>query len=681
MNHPMHSASAMLHLLSQWATQGWLRDIDVALVRFFHTEVTDAPAPLLLAAALASHQLGRGHVCLDLDSTLRAPGDTLSLPPAQDSSLMPPPVPAPSALLADWTLAQWQAELRHPDLVDDGSGRTPLVLAGHRLYLRRYWQHERAVASAIQARMARSEAIAAALPEAIFRAHLDALFPPQPAQPLDWQKIACAVAARSAFSIITGGPGTGKTTTVVRLLALLQGLALAHTPSHPCVIRLAAPTGKAAARLRQSIGAALDKLPAATPLDLLAKAHIPQEVTTLHRLLGARPDSRLFRHDARHPLPLDVLVIDEASMVDLDMMAATLQALPPQARLILLGDKDQLASVEAGSVLGELCRRAEAGHYRPALTAWVQAMTGQCVPAALQDPTGQALDQHIVMLRHSHRFDGQSGIGQLAAAVNAGDLAAIQRVCAQGYPDLVEHHLPHVADPGLDAVVLGPAEDTPGPQGLTRYLQLVRQSPALEAEPAHWDAWALRVLQAHGRFQLLCALRSGPCGVTGLNQRIEAILQQRRLIEPAGAWYAGRPVMVTRNDYTLGLMNGDIGIALPYPVRDRATQALAWGLRVAFPTHNPATPIQWVLPSRLQSVETVYALTVHKSQGSEFEHVALLLPPEPNPVLTRELIYTGITRGKSWCSIISVGQTGMLALAASRQIQRSGGRLDDDASG
>jgi exodeoxyribonuclease V alpha subunit len=376
-------------------------------------------------------------------------------------------------------------------------------------------------------------------------------------------------------------------------------------------------------------------------------------------------------------LALDVLVIDEASMVDLEMMAATLQALPAHARLILLGDKDQLASVEAGSVLGELCHRATGGHYRPALADWVRTITGQSIPDALQDTQGQPLDQHIVMLRHSHRFDKASGIGLLAAAVNAGDVPAMDAIWAQAHPDLLQLHLPPVEDPRLDTLVMGPLDDTSGRQGLAHYLQIVHQDrPALDADQASWDAWALRVLAAHGRFQLLCALRNGPWGVTGLNARIEALLKRHQLITPDSPWYAGRPVLVTRNDYTLDLMNGDIGIALPCPVRHQDSGEPGWTLRVAFPTHEPAAPVRWVLPSRLSSVETVYALTVHKSQGSEFEHVALLLPPEHNPVLTRELIYTGITRGKSWFSVITTGNPRMLQEASLRTVERAGGLFD-----
>ncbi|WP_310630755.1 AAA family ATPase, partial [Paraburkholderia sp.] len=376
------SAAQMLATLDRWVERGWLRTLDGAFARFLLDETPDAPPLLLLAAALASHQLGRGHVCLDLQATLDDPAFALSLPPDGPQTPTAEPPQPPAEVLAGVTLERWRAALDAPELVghwhdgtqddtqsdtqndtqNDMQNSTPLVLAGNRFYLRRYWQYEQDVRAGIEARLARGPRLEAALPAAAARAALDALFVSRPAQAkgADWQKLACALAARSAFSIITGGPGTGKTTTVVRLLALLQTLALDRegTGGRPLRIRLAAPTGKAAARLNESIAGAVERLPfdaLAQRVDAVAlRSAIPTVVTTLHRVLGTRPGSRRFRHDAGNPLPVDVLVIDEASMVDLEMMAAVLDALPSNARLILLGDKDQLASVEAGAVLGEL---------------------------------------------------------------------------------------------------------------------------------------------------------------------------------------------------------------------------------------------------------------------------------------------------------------------------------------
>lgn len=670
MNQPASSAlplnaSTMLDLLSHWTELGWLRAIDLALSRFLQQEASDASPELLLASALASHQLGRGHICLDLEATLADPYMALSLPPESAADENEMDIELPADRLAGLSLQAWQKLLQQPELVGSGPGNTPLVLSGHRLYLRRYWQYERSVEQAIAQRMAHSADLRRQLAAGDLPSYLSRLFPTGGEQ-VDWQKIACALAAASAFAIVTGGPGTGKTTTVVKLLALLQSMALADA-EQSLQIKLAAPTGKAAARLKESIAGAIGRLPKTLPAEVIAA--IPNEVTTLHRLLGSRPNSRQFVHHARNPLALDVLVVDEASMVDLEMMAALLTALPAQARLILLGDKDQLASVEAGSVLGQLCSRAEQGHFDADTAAWIGQVCAESLPPALQDNAGQALDQHVVMLRQSHRFTAASGIGQLAAAVNAGDSRQIEQVLQHGYQDLKQLNLARLEQPELETLLLG--ENGPG---YADYLRLMaEQQPALNADPAEFEQWAGRILQRHGRFQLLCALRNGPFGVGGLNPFIEGILQRHGLLQADSAWYAGRPILVTQNDYRLGLMNGDIGITLPYPQLDKASGQLGWSLRVAFLRNDGSGAIHWVLPSRLLAVETVFALTVHKSQGSEFEHCALILPAKRNPILTRELVYTGITRAKQRFSLISAGNPAMIQQAADRTVLRSGG--------
>ncbi|EGV17068.1 exodeoxyribonuclease V subunit alpha [Thiocapsa marina] len=689
-------------LLARWAEHDWLRALDVAFADFLRREVPDAPSLLILAAALASHQLGRGHACLDLEATLKDPTFALSLPPEGADTAETDTPPHPAEVLGGLTLHDWQAALDHLDLVGRGVGDTPLVLNGPRLYLRRYWRYEQAVRAGIDDRSARSQALQSALPIAVMRPVLERLFPPARTsdQTADWQKLACALAARSAFSIITGGPGTGKTTTVVRLLALLQALALVEPPpdqagvrrpQRALRIRLAAPTGKAAARLNESIAAAVANLPLADLTNGEAvRAAIPVTVSTLHRLLGSRPDTRRLRHHAGNPLALDVLVIDEASMVDLEMMAAVLDALPANARLILLGDKDQLASVEAGAVLGELCGRAREGHYTPSTRDWLERATGEHIPSGLVDPEGTALDQSVVMLRHSHRFSADSGIGQLAEAVNAGDPDKVRAIWTRGYADLamvalngtedaafrslvIEGAAASSVDPqGRDAGQCSQADARTPRQGYRHYLETVRAGqPACDADPSAYDAWARAVLKAHGAFQCLCAVRRGPWGVEGLNQRIADLLHDAGLIPASSGWYLGRPVLITRNDYGLGLMNGDIGITLTRPApgeRDRT-------LRVAFPAGDGQDGIKWILPSRLQAVETVYALTVHKSQGSEFSHAALVLPETLSPILTRELLYTGITRARAHLTLVQPGGDQALEQAVLRRVLRASGLM------
>ncbi len=673
----LHDHASLLALLEAWVERGWLRALDRALAGFLLELDADSPPLALLAAALASHQLGHGHVCLDLAATLASPDFALSLPPEGEDAARA--IQLPSAILGGVTLADWLAALRGSRLVavDGVSAEAPLVLHGERLYLRRYWSYERAVATAIGSRLDDAPALPAEL-----SASLAKLFP----EPLtldgerltDWQKLACALAARGSFSLITGGPGTGKTTTVVRLLALLQEPALAA--GQPLRIRLAAPTGKAAARLTESIGAQVASLPVTEAV----RAQIPSEVTTLHRLLGSLPASRHFRHHAGNPLPLDVLVVDEASMIDLEMMACLLDALPRHARLILLGDKDQLASVEAGALLGDLCRDAEGGFYSAQTRAWLEDIGDEHLadPALkIGDAVRQPLAQRTVMLRHSRRFGSGSGIGRLARAVNARDAALARAILAEGGSDLQVLRLRGEQDAALERLLLDglPAQGGGKPQGYAHYLGVLRESrPDADCPPdaEQWSEWAARVLKAFDEFQLLCAVRKGAWGVEGLNPRIAAALHRRGLLDGDQGWYEGRPVLVTRNDYSLGLMNGDIGIALRLPEpTERPGETPRPVLRVVFPRNDGSGDLRFILPSRLSAVETVFAMTVHKSQGSEFAHTALILPDTLNPVLTKELVYTGITRARHWFSLIE-SRGGVFDEAVRRQVERRSGLVE-----
>ncbi len=653
------SSAELEALLEAWVRGGWLRPLDQAFARFLARQVPDAPSGALLAAALASHQAGRGHVCLDLPALVADPGRLLGLADEDSAGA------TPGWQLAECSLQDWRQALDHPALVSDGGGTTPLVLRGQRLYLRRYWDCEQRIAAALQQRLARRPALAAGLDPAAVAGWLGRLFQaPGP----DWQRMACTLAAGSAFTVITGGPGTGKTTTVLRLLALLQAMALEQGAARALRIRLAAPTGKAAARLNAALAGAVRSLPLpGNALGRRVREAIPLEVQTVHRLLGSRPGSRRLRHHAGHPLAAEVLVVDEASMLDLELAAALLDALPAGARLVLLGDRDQLASVEAGAVLGELCARAAEGHYTAATADWLARIGGGRPPPECLDPQGTALDQHVVMLRHSHRFAADSGIGRLARAVNAGDAHALEALERDApAADLARMSLAGAEGDALERFALeGRGGDAPG---YLHYLeQMDREDPGASAPGAARDAWALGVLQALEAFQLLCALRRGPWGVEGLNARLEQALRARGWLG-SGPWYPGRPVLVTGNDYALGLMNGDLGVALAVAEHPGAPHRL----RVAFPAAEPGPGVRWVLPSRLLRVETAFALTVHKAQGSEFDHVALVLPDRPGPVLTRELIYTGVTRARRRLTLVEPAP-GVLKQSLARRVQRSSG--------
>ncbi|MFO2466572.1 exodeoxyribonuclease V subunit alpha [Pseudomonas sp. 15FMM2] len=666
---PLNHAADLLELLECWVERGWLRALDKAFVGFLHELEPHTDPLVLLAAALTSHQLGHGHVCLDLFETLKAPDFALSLPPEGDlpgSAML-----LPSQLLGGLDGAHWCRTLAASQLVAlavDGSAAAqsrPLVLSGKRLYLRRYWTYERRIDNALRQRLATREPVAVDLPQ-----RLDGLFDQAPPDGvIDWQKLACALATRGAFSIVTGGPGTGKTTTVVRLLALLQAPAVESGAA--LRIRLAAPTGKAAARLTESISQQVRSLKVSDSV----REKIPTEVTTVHRLLGSRPGTRHFRHHAGNLLPLDVLVVDEASMIDLEMMANLLDALPPHARLVLLGDKDQLASVEAGAVLGDLCRDAEAGWYSRQTREWLESVSGESLAASglHEDLDGShPLAQQVVMLRYSRRFGEGSGIGQLARWVNQQNPEqARQLLAGRTHGDLFYLSLKGEHDRALERLVLdGQGEGAHGYRYYLNLLHTTRPPADTPRDDSRWADWARQLLQAFDAFQLLCAVRKGPWGVEGLNQRITAALLKTRLIDSDQQWYEGRPVLMTRNDYGLGLMNGDIGIALKLPESNGGPQVL----RVAFPRNDGQGGVRFVLPSRLNDVETVYAMTVHKSQGSEFTHTALILPDALNPVLTKELIYTGITRARDMFSLIEP-RGGVFEEAVRRKVKRLSGLM------
>ncbi|MBJ3813824.1 exodeoxyribonuclease V subunit alpha [Shimwellia pseudoproteus] len=601
----------MMDRLQEAVASRGLRALDAQFAMMIAGEQQPA---LMLAAALVSRDAGEGHVCVPLGR----------LPVSPDEPHPADPLAAALFEVADPPV-DWQQLLLASPAVSQGEEATPLKLHAGRLYLNRMWQYERSVAHFFRDGNRPLPVDAGALGEV-----LDTLFPRQATT--DWQKVAAAVALTRRIAVISGGPGTGKTTTVAKLLA-----AMVQLTTDPLRIRLAAPTGKAAARLTESLGGALRQL----PLSEAQKASLPSEASTLHRLLGAQPGSQRFRYHESNPLHLDVLVVDEASMVDLPMMAKLIAALPDHARVIFLGDRDQLASVEAGAVLGDICAWGAAG-YTAERAAELAAITGYPL-AAGDGEQGAALRDCLCLLRQSYRFGSDSGIGRLASAVNQSDSAGVRQVLAGDYPDIRHWPLQESAD--YQQIIQQAVE------GYQHFLECLSAG-------AHPDA----VLAAFGQFRLLCALRDGPFGVSGLNERLEQALFRRQLLRsPAagGRWYHGRPIMISRNDSALGLFNGDIGITL----------AGESGLRVWF--RMPDGAIKSVLPGRLPDHETAWAMTVHKSQGSEFDHAALVLPDRPVPVVSRELVYTAITRAKGLLSLYSDPRLLIRAIQSSTE-RRSG---------
>lgn len=636
-----NSLATVQSWLNQKVLTRELRPIDVelpAVLQKLSPEHSEHAPLLALLCALVSHQYGRGHSCLRLNEVCAEPTNQLGIDIESGNAIrdLLNIDSVDSALAAsDWVEHRETGEL---------SVQKPLVRCANRLYLARLWKAEQQVAQAIAKRITKqvpSEQLGELL-QRVFAAELE-----ENQHDIHWQSLACAMAVQRQFTIITGGPGTGKTTTVVRLLAILL-----QSGGSDLRIRLAAPTGKAAARLTESIASAISRLPA------VMQQGIPTEVVTLHKLLGAKPFRRSFKHNSHRPLAADVVVVDEASMVDVEMMASLMAALPANSKLILLGDKDQLASVEAGSVLGDLCKNAELGNYLPETLALlapyapaqIHEYSASNNPAQLPSMYNQA----TVMLRKSHRFGERSGIGNLARSVNAG--ASETLALFEQFADIDLLVTASNTSNELKQLMV---------EGYRAYLQIAKQPVAIIAEESPLsarDQWAKQVLQVHRSFQLLVALRKGNWGVAGLNQHIAEWLQRAGLIERSKGWYVGRPVLVQRNNYTLKLMNGDIGITLLDPHTGK--------LRVVFEQADGG--VRWVLPSRLSDVETVFALTVHKSQGSEFKHTVMALPDELNPLLTRELVYTGITRASEHFTLVTPKKAIFEAAVQQRVVRSSG---------
>ncbi len=656
------SATSPSAVLQAWADKGWLRRLDSAMATFMLELDASASPVLLVCTAVLAQMEGRGHTCLPLRLLVTSPDEVLAWPPIAQAEVQVLCSGLPTGL-DDWLIALRSSPLvrSFDDPTDLGQ---PLVLSGTEdeplLYLRRYWLHEQQVAHAILQRCASSHQVN----ESLVSKWLDRLFdsggePEEDAKDVDWQKLACAVALRASLTVITGGPGTGKTYTAARLLALL--FAMSDAPQS-LRVALAAPTGKAAARLRQSIDFSLQELSErlGNDLDLGSLTQRMGAARTLHSMLGARVDTREFRFNATNLLDVDILIVDEASMIHLEMMSALLQALPPGAKLILLGDKDQLASVEAGAVLGDLCRDAVVGNYNNETARYGKATASQVIPndfiATVAQPT--PLAQQTVMLRKSRRFGGL--IGQLAVAVNTGHCDNAHDLIATDTTDVLQTTKQPTVATVLNLAVQGRRGAT---ACYADYLRLVKARSKEELSNAgdHED-WVKRVVLAFDRFRILCAVHDGDWGTRSLNQSVLRALETAGLLNPRGEWYAGRPVMVTRNDPALGVFNGDVGVTLPGPPGSTA-------LRVYF---LDGDKLRAVGVSRLAHVETAFAMTVHKSQGSEFLHTAMVLPEGGGKVLTRELVYTGITRARESFTLIEA-QPGLLRLAVESLSKRASG--------
>lgn len=566
------------------------RAIDRHFAAFICHQATGGVSELFrLVVSLASSAVGQGSSCLNLQDIAE---ESIVI---ENKEFRLPRLDALMELLKSATVVSFP-----------GGHFRPLVLdATGRLYLYRYWHYEQELQRTI---LRKAGAAFDNVDETILLDALERLFPSSGGRESDRQKDATVVALRRQFCVLSGAPGTGKTSTVVRILALLREQKWGMKQR----IAMAAPTGKAAARLKTSISDIKRTLDCSDEV----KSAIPDEVVTIHRLLGTISGSTRFRHSASNPLPFDTVIIDEASMVALPLMSLLVTALKADARLILLGDHHQLASVEAGSVFGDICSAGSENEASP-------------------------LSNSMVLLEKNYRFHPGSGIAEISRAVNEG----------------LEREAVNLLKRSRSSGVTW--QELPAPEELQHALA----NKAVEGFHSYLDAASpAEALERFDRFRILCALRDGPYGVSGLNRTVENILARKALISPASTFYRGRPLMITVNNYAMRLFNGDTGILFPDPENGGSLRAFFFA---------PDGEIRSIAPERLPQHETAFAITIHKSQGSEFDRLLMLLPPIDSEILTRELIYTGITRAKESVEIWANEE--VFCAAVKKQTKRSSG--------
>lgn len=586
---------------------GDLRYLDLHLARFISSFSGNYKSELALAAAALSAAVGKGDLCINIEKDIYNFINNNNI----------------NTITAKHVTNAILESAEEAKIIGKGDGYQPLVLNSNKnLYFQRYWNYQNRIADFLRNRVIREDN---ACDLAHVTENIEILFEKDSRQ--KWQKVAAAMALLRNFLVITGGPGTGKTTVVVKVLALLQMMA----PT-PLKINLAAPTGKAANRLTESIKEKRATLPVSDKIKML----IPSEVNTIHRLLGARFGSSEFIHNRDNKLTCDLLVIDEASMIDVSLMAKLIDACKEQTAIILLGDMYQLSSVEAGSVLADICIAGINSGITTDTEEKVRQITNEQINS---NNNSQKLPDAVVSLQHSYRFSSDSGIGQLAEAVNNGNIMQVKQLLEQSkYNDICYNVL---------------AEE----HALIAALDI---SPFTKAVAASDPQTALKQIFSCG---ILCSHKEGIYGVENINRRIEERLQTKGVIHKDEMEYHGRPIMITSNSYRSGLFNGDIGIIW----HDKDCGFKAWFL------DQQGQPISFY-PRQLPKHTTVYAMTIHKSQGSEFDFVEMILPEVSSDLLTREIVYTGITRAKKKITIHADKR--VLFESINRKITRKSGLAD-----
>ncbi len=591
----------VLERLEMWKESGFITSLEVEFTRFLLQISPDESEKVLLAASACVYAQSNGHVCLDFQKWEE---EFLFNEPGTDIQIT-------EALKNDWISA-----LKNSDLVSSGKELQPLVLEDDRLYLQRFWKYEEELAEW----MKEKSSVVHDISEKKKKVLRSLLVPLGDLFETNWQHLAVMLSFLKDLVIISGGPGTGKTYTVLNIIA-------AHKMAHagkPFRIALAAPTGKAARRLMDSIEEGRENL----PKEYQSEMDIPDSALTVHKLLGANFRGSQFKFNEQNKLPYDMVVIDEASMLDITMWVRLIRSIGSTTKLVVLGDKDQLASVEAGSILGDICGGENT--FSPAISTYVADINGMKLSTTNAKPM---INDCVVFLTKSYRFGEESGIGTFAQAVNASD---------------AQQALSILKDPK--------SGDINWVQPTAKNLKTVVSKYAVDHFEDYVRVEEEERLEASNRKKILCVLRKSDYGVEILNQRIEHQIRQNLNLLTAQEWYEGRIVMATRNDAVLKVRNGEIGIYKegdPGSIRFEGEQAIK------------------ISSNRLKEYEPAFSITIHKSQGSEFEEVAILLPSQINTILSKEILYTAVTRARR--STLIIASEEIIKKTIERSVSRNSG--------
>lgn len=593
-----------------------LNNVHQQFAEFFKSET------LKPFAFLVSKKLSEGHICIRLHDAAEELADS----PFYDASFV----------------LNHTARLKNEPLVTvKGGAKQPFVLHNNRLYLQRYFNYETAILTRIKA-FVQSEKGETEKRVAVLQSNADiikSLFNDAgfsestiAVENIDWQLVSAVSAILNNFTIITGGPGTGKTTTVAKILAILYAI------NPDLKVALAAPTGKAAVRMAESLKASSFHI-----ADNINEKFQSITPGTIHRLLKYVPDSPYFKHNEDNPVNYDVVIVDESSMIDVSLFAKLLDAIGPETKLILLGDKDQLASVEAGSLFGDLCK-TQAGpavlsaERTELINSFISNKRRQIPADYILKGTSHVLSEHIIELKRSHRFTSDRGIGRFSKAIIKNDIEVLHEYLRNNTDEQV------IIDTKYDPEIFE--------QFVEGYSDYIKE-PGIQ-----------KALQKLNQLRVLCAVREGEHGLYSLNTAIENHLRKKKLINKNSEYYENRPIIVTRNYYSLGLFNGDVGIIRA----DENGVLKAW-----FEDSN--NELKSVFPGYVAEAETVFAMTIHKSQGSEYTRVLVVLPDNMNiQILTRELLYTAVTRAKS--KVIVQATEEVILHTAEGAVERASGIME-----